>query len=167
MIHEVDVPHRSPRPIGIRGKISAIVLHDTGSKTAISTLTWFQDPTSQVSSHYLIDRDGAVFRCVPDAEKAWHAGWSELWGVQDVNTYSIGIELVDITNDPYPEVQLAAAVDLCAALCQEYGIWLNRIIGHEHVALPHGRKTDPGPDFPWDRFLREVARGLDRLSGEG
>jgi N-acetylmuramoyl-L-alanine amidase len=83
---------------------------------------------------------------------------SQLHGNEDVNDFSIGIELVDATNynDPYPLEQLATLTRLCAHLCYTYRIQINRIVGHADIVMPHGRKIDPGADFPWYDFLREV-----------
>jgi len=151
-------PNHSARPPGAR--ITAIVLHDTSGGSAAGTLAWFCDPASTASAHYLIDRDGTTYRCVPDERKAWHAGESALWGQANVNAFSLGIELVDNDAAPYPEAQMRATVALCAALCRQYDIPLNRIVGHEHVALPPGRKADPGPDFDWCVFLLAVAKAM-------
>lgn len=136
--------------------ITAIVIHDTASKNAESALSWLSDPQSGVSAHYLVARDARVWQLVPDNEKAWHAGESILHGEKDVNDFSIGIEVEDLTNDLYPEAQLEILVNLVASLCKKYTIPLNRVVGHQHVAP--GRKVDPGPDFPWFDFLYRVAR---------
>lgn len=153
-------PHQSPR----RVPISAIVIHDTGGKTAASALSWFAYPTSTVSAHVVIDRDGRIYRVVPDAQKAWHAGVSVLHGVANVNNYSLGVELVDNDDsDPYPDAQLNAAALWCARAAKLYRIPLNRIVGHDAICVPYGRKVDPGRDFPWVVFLDAVAQ-LIRLS---
>lgn len=154
MLREHLVPHRSSR----RGTpISAIVLHDTASHSAESTLAWFSNRESKVSAHYLIDRDGTTYMCVPELEKAWHAGNSALWGVDDVNACSLGIELVDADDDAYPDPQIDALITLTADLVRRHAIWLNRIVGHEHICIPRGRKRDPGHDFDWHHFLLAVA----------
>ena len=139
--------------------ISAIIIHDTGSRSAVAAIDWLCNPASHVSAHYVIDRDGTVYRLVPDAECAWHAGESVLHGVTGVNEFSIGIEVVDAADvdDPYPPEQLESVAQLVADCCRRYEIPLNRIVGHADIAVPHGRKVDPGPDFPWSRFLLHVA----------
>lgn len=157
-IRERLSPHRNARPIGTT--IRAVVLHDTGSHSATSTLAWFEDPGSRVSAHYVIDRDGTTYRCVPEAERAWHAGASVLHGQGNVNDYSLGIEIVDMTDDPYPPAQVEATVELVSDLCQRYRIPLHAIVGHEHICVPLGRKSDPGPDVDWYTFLIAVAARL-------
>jgi N-acetylmuramoyl-L-alanine amidase len=159
------IERASPNQSVRSASISAIVIHDTAGKTAESALTWFESPTSQVSSHYVIDKDGSVYRCVPDARKAWHAGESVLHGVRDVNQYSIGIELVDDNDgDLYPAAQMLVVEELTAVLSETYQIPLNRIVGHQHISVPLGRKVDPGKDFDWFGFLASVAglMGPDR-----
>src|SRR5689334_2359783 len=75
--------------------ISIIVLHYTGMVDAASAIERLTDPTSKVSSHYLIGEDGQVFRPVPEEKRAWHAGRAHWRGIDDVNSASIGIELVN------------------------------------------------------------------------
>ena len=156
-ILESPSPNHAPR----RSPISAVVLHDTGGKTAAGALAWFAKIESGVSSHYVIDRDGTIYRCVPEALRAWHAGMSQLWGRDDVNDFSVGVELVDENDaEPYPLAQLVAAVDLVADCCARHRIPLNRIVGHQHIATPYGRKSDPGRDFGWEAFLLQVAQAI-------
>lgn len=144
-----------------RKLVNAIVLHDTGGKTAEGALSWFASPASGVSAHYVIGKDGAVYRCVPDDLIAWHAGTSVLWGEEHVNRWSLGIELVDDHDgDLYPEPQVGALIDLTTDLCWRYRIPLNRVVGHEHIAVPRGRKVDPGDDMPWFVLLAAVGRRL-------
>lgn len=155
-IVERPSPNRSPRKPGT--PISAIVLHDTGGKNAEGALSWFAAPASGVSAHYVVGKDGAVYRCVADAEKAWHAGISTLWGVPDVNAYSLGVELVDDNDgDRYPDAQVEALIELLTDLCWTHRIPLHRVVGHQHIAIPPGRKVDPGDDLDW--FLLLIAVG--------
>ena len=139
------VKNQSARPPG--AIVDAIIIHDTGSLNAAGTFSWFDHAASQASAHYLIDRDGSAYRLVPDARKAWHAGSSSLWGRADLNLTSIGIELVDVSADPYPMAQMGSLIALTVELCIRHkAIALNRIVGHDHIAP--GRKVDPGADFP-------------------
>lgn len=145
----------SARPQG--AVISSIVIHDTATLSVESVVATFDDPDSRASAHATVDRGGTVYLHVNEAAKAWHAGRSSLWGVEDLNAISLGYELVDASEDPYPAVQIEALVELVADACVRYrAILLNRIVGHEHIATPYGRKTDPGPDFPWRSFLLRV-----------
>jgi N-acetylmuramoyl-L-alanine amidase len=131
-------------------KIDCIVIHDTESRTAEAALSWFESPESKVSAHYVIDRDGTVYRCVQDDARAWHAGVSELEGRPDVNTFSLGVELVGFAGESYEDVQIDVTVGLCVDLCARFpAITVDRIVGHDQVARPVGRKNDPGQLFPW------------------
>ncbi len=151
------VRNRSPRPAG--AGVDAIVLHDTGSLNVEGTFAHFDDPTTEASAHLVIDRDGAVWQTVPYELKAWHAGRSSLWGRADLNLTSVGVELVDVAGDPYPDQQLGALLAVTVDLCERFpAIALNRIVGHEHVAP--GRKVDPGTDFPWRPYLIAVGHHL-------
>ena len=150
-------PNRGARPRGI--PISAIVVHNTGARTADSTISWFLNPRSQVSSHVVIDVAGNIFRCVPDEMRAWHAGESQLFGQPDVNDFSLGAELVAIDGDEYSHEQFNALVEWTALAVSRYVIPLNRIVGHVHVSP--GRKVDPGPTFPWFRYLVSVAKRVN------
>ena len=138
----------------VHGLINAIVIHATASESVEVTLEWFESIDSRVSSHYVIDKNGEVYKCVAEEFKAWHAGESVLWLEKNVNEFSIGIELVNLNNDidEYPPEQLSSLIGLCKEICSRHNqIWLNRIIGHEHISP--SRKTDPGGQFPWREFL--------------
>ena len=147
--------------------IDCLVLHDTGGRTAEGALRWFASPEAKVSVHYVVDTDGTVYGVVPEEDgRAWHAGASSLWGKSDLNSRSIGIEIVDPDDaQPYPPAQMRALIELTADIAARRGIWLNRIVGHEHVGEPPGRKVDPGRDFPWERFLLAVGIEVNRLRG--
>lgn len=159
------VPHFGKRR---QGRIDAIVIHDTGAKTAESTLAWFNHSDSKVSAHYLVDRNGTIYECVEEEDEAWHAGISSLHGEEDVNDFSIGIELVDSNDaDKYSDAQIQSLLNLVTDICARRAIPMNRIVGHCHVA--RGRKVDPGPDFPWFEFLSSVGSNLleRALNGDG
>ncbi len=164
--------HSARTPPGVA--IDAIVIHDTATLDVASVLSTFDNPAEQRSSHYLLDRDGTTYRLVDPARKAWHAGTSSLWGHDDVNEFSLGIELIDVDRpapgafsigpgDTYTDAQLTALLALTVHLVVTYpAITLNRIVGHEHIAVPRGRKVDPGPDFPWREYLDAVGWQLLR-----
>lgn len=103
----------------------------------------------QVSSHFLIRRDGQLIQYVSCLKRAWHAGVSELLGRQGCNDFSIGIELEGCDSEPFESVQYQRLTMLTIALSQRYP--LTHIAGHNEVA--QGRKTDPGPYFDWSTYL--------------
>ena len=140
--------------------IDCVVIHDTECREAGPTLAWFASPGSRVSAHYVIDRDGTIYRCVDDEVGAWHAGDCVVPGCPDVNACSIGIELVGFAATAYMPAQLDALVELCLSLCVRYRIAVDRIVGHQDIALPAARKSDPGPYFPWAQVRGRIAMGL-------
>ena len=139
--------------------VSIIVLHYTQTETleqAVRILTATNSP-KPVSSHYVVGLDGEVVQLVPEDRRAWHAGISSWRGADDVNSASIGIEIVnagpaaDGTLPSYPEAQIAAVCALCRDIQAHYEI--EDVIGHSDVAPT--RKHDPGPAFPWPRLAKE------------
>ncbi|HEY8698310.1 MAG TPA: N-acetylmuramoyl-L-alanine amidase [Rhizomicrobium sp.] len=144
------------------GPVDILVMHYTGMKTAEEALARLCDPEAKVSSHYTIDRDGTVYRHVAEDRRARHAGVSYWAGVRDVNSRSIGIEIVNPGHEfgyiPFAEPQVAALIDLSRGILTRHPtISSSRVVGHSDVAP--NRKQDPGELFPWDR-LAEVGIGL-------
>ncbi|MEM8792461.1 MAG: N-acetylmuramoyl-L-alanine amidase [Pseudomonadota bacterium] len=145
-----------------------IVLHYTGMETAAAALERLCDSEAEVSCHYLIDLDGARAKLVRPRHRAWHAGLSSWGGVQDVNSHSIGIELVNRGAGPdyapFPEAQMAHLEALLAYLMLRFSIPPERVVGHACIAP--GRKTDPGPKFDWRRLAaRNLSVWLDPEEG--
>lgn len=145
-------PNHDPRPSG--GPIDMLVLHYTGMETAAAALERLCDPASRVSAHYLIDEAGTVFALVDEGARAWHAGEAFWRGATDVNARSIGIELQNPGHEfgyrDYPEPQMAALIDLAAAIVARHAIPARNVVGHADVA-PR-RKRDPGELFDWPRL---------------
>jgi N-acetylmuramoyl-L-alanine amidase len=143
--------------------ITMIVLHYTGMKDAASAIARLSDATAQVSSHYLINEDGQIVRLVDESRRAWHAGKSHWRGIDDVNSASIGIEIVNPGHEfgyrPFTEAQYQALMPLMADLVDRYGITRGNIVGHSDVAP--ARKGDPGELFDWER-LAKVRLALPR-----
>lgn len=151
-IVEAPSPNRGPRRGGALPDL--VVLHYTGMERAEAALARLCDPAAEVSAHYLIAEDGRVWRMVPEADRAWHAGVSCWGGVADVNSRSIGIELANpgtgAAAHPFPEPQMAVLEGLLAGVLARWEIPLERVVGHSCVAP--GRKIDPGPRFDWRRL---------------
>jgi N-acetyl-anhydromuramyl-L-alanine amidase AmpD len=126
-------------------KVTAIVCHADASAKVETSLDWIRRAESKVSYHVLIGRNGVIHAVVNPDRKAWHAGVSALGSEQDCNGFTVGVCLSNRNDgtEPYPIAQQGAAADVCAVLCGFYGIPVNRIVTHEAVALPKGRKTDP------------------------
>lgn len=126
-----------------------IVIHYTGDN-GTGGLQWLTTKGSGVSAHLWISKTGIVWQLVPFDRRAWHAGRSEWDGRQDCNSWSIGIELQGI-GDKFPVEQIDSLVGVLKALHEEYQI--QGIAGHDEIAIPTGRKSDPGPNFPWSHVL--------------
>ncbi|OYW29935.1 MAG: N-acetylmuramoyl-L-alanine amidase [Caulobacter sp. 12-67-6] len=114
-----------------------VILHYTGMESGEAAIERLRDPEAKVSSHYVVEEDGRIFRLVAEERRAWHAGAAFWKGVKDINSASIGIEIVN------PGTR-----------------WMisdSRILGHSDIAP--ARKIDPGELFPWKR-LAESGHGL-------
>ena len=136
--------------------ISIIVLHYTGMKDAESAIARLRDPEAKVSSHYLVAEDGTILRLVNEDKRAWHAGKSYWRGNTNINSTSIGIEIVNPGHEfgypPFPEVQIASVIPLVADIKQRYNITRGNVVGHSDIAP--ARKQDPGELFPWGQLAR-------------
>jgi N-acetylmuramoyl-L-alanine amidase len=158
-IVECRSPNHDARPEG--AAIDILVLHYTGMKTAKEALARLCDPQARVSAHYTIDRDGRVYRHVPEERRAWHAGVSYWAGERNVNARSIGIEIVNPGHEfgyvPFADAQIGALIDLSRGIFARHPIPPHRVVGHSDIAPP--RKTDPGELFPW-KELAEYGIGV-------
>ena len=104
----------------------------------------------RVSSHFFIRRNGFTVQFVNTNDRAWHAGNSTFNGKENCNDFSIGIELEGVVNHPYSESQYNKLIKLITCLMSNYPI--ENIASHENIALPKGRKNDPGPYFEYLRL---------------
>ncbi|MBL0966399.1 MAG: N-acetylmuramoyl-L-alanine amidase [Blastomonas sp.] len=124
--------------------------------TADGALKWLCDPISKVSSHYFVDEDGKVTQLVAESVRGHHAGVSSWEGTTDINSRSIGIEIVNPGHEfgyrPFPEEQMSALIPLVADIVDRYNIPRANVVGHSDVAP--ARKQDPGELFDWQRLAR-------------
>jgi N-acetylmuramoyl-L-alanine amidase len=138
-----------------------VLLHYTGMLDAQAALERLCSPLSNVSAHYVVFEDGRITQCVPESERAWHAGVSSWAGETDINSCSIGIEIANPGHDfgypDFPSRQIAAVIALCRGIIVRRGIRADRVLGHSDVAP--ARKQDPGEKFPW-RLLSNSGVGL-------
>lgn len=149
MINMIDTP--SPNFDQRTLPVSMLVLHYTGMPDAAGAIARLTDPEAKVSAHYLVAEDGQIVRMVDEANRAWHAGKAHWRGITDVNSASVGIEIVNPGHEfgyrPFPEQQIDALVPLVAEIVQRYDIAPSNVVGHSDVAP--ARKQDPGELFPW------------------
>jgi len=136
--------------------VSMIVLHYTGMVDGASAIARLRDPEAKVSAHYVVAEDGTVLRLVDEAHRAWHAGKSHWRDIDDVNSASVGIEIVNPGHEfgyrPFPDEQIAAVVRLVADIKDRHEITRGNIVGHSDIAP--ARKRDPGELFPWHALAR-------------
>ncbi len=155
----IDLP--SPNHDERREAVDMLILHYTGMKTSRAALERLRDPAAAVSSHYVVDEDGTVFRLVCEPRRAWHAGISYWRGHSALNERSIGVEIVNPGHEfgyrDFPVLQLAAVCDLCLGILARHAIPARNVVGHSDVAPE--RKDDPGERFDW-RALAENGVGL-------
>lgn len=168
----LDSPNFGPRPRGIDASadISLAVIHsislppgvyggDAIERLFTNRLDWDAHPYFQsirgleVSSHFLIRRDGEVLQFVSCDDRAWHAGASSWLGQSDCNNYAIGIELEGLEGAVFESLQYCVLAKLLKSARQQFA--LRQVVGHEHIAP--GRKFDPGSGFDWARLQAEVA----------
>ena len=143
--------------------ISMLVLHYTGMRDAASAIARLSDPEAKVSCHYLIAEDGQLVRMVPEERRAWHAGKAHWRGISDVNSASIGIELVNPGHEfgyrPFPKPQMDALIPLMSDITMRHEIEPANVVGHSDVAPL--RKQDPGEYFDWE-LLAKLGLALRR-----
>jgi N-acetylmuramoyl-L-alanine amidase len=132
-------------------KPDMVILHYTGMPTGAEAEAWLCDPASEVSSHYIIHEDGRIVQMVRESDRAWHAGKSSWRGITDVNSWSVGIEIVNpghmLGYTAFPKRQIEAVIALCGNIIVRHCIVPERILAHSDVSP--GRKVDPGEKFPW------------------
>ncbi len=134
-----------------------IILHHTADNSAEDSLRTLTTPRFEVSSHYLIGRDGTLYYLVDELARAWHAGEGYWGGTTDLNSASIGIELDNNGKEPFAEPMIATLLLLLDELKQRYKIPTANFLAHGDI-IP-GRKVDPSRFFPWKR-LAERGFGL-------
>lgn len=153
LLHSYKSPNFTERRGG-HEKPSMIIIHYTDMKTGKEALERLCDPASEVSAHYVIEENGDIYQLVDDDKRAWHAGVGEWEGERDINSASIGIELVNPGHShgyrDFPDAQIDALIELTKDLILKYNIPVDRILGHSDVSP--GRKIDPGELFPWGRY---------------
>lgn len=148
-MRERPSPNHDARPAG--APVDVLVLHYTGMETAAAALDRLCDPAARVSSHYLVEEDGTIWRLVDESRTAFHAGVSSWRGHEALNARSIGIEIVNPGHEwgyrPFPPEQVDAVESLCRAVLRRHPIPARNVIAHSDAAPE--RKQDPGELFPW------------------
>jgi len=151
---DLPSPNHDERPAGM--PVDMLILHYTGMRTGQAAIDRLRSQAAKVSSHYVVEEDGTVFRLVPEGRRAWHAGISWWRGHEALNDRSVGIEIVNPGHEwgfrDYPVLQLAVVCDLCLEILSRHAIPARNIVGHSDVAPD--RKQDPGEKFDWEGLSR-------------
>ncbi len=136
--------------------ITILVFHYTGMRSAQDALHRMCQRQAAVSAHYMITENGQILQLVDEQQRAWHAGISYWRGINDVNSASIGIELVNKGHEfgyhSFPDAQIHATISLAADIITRYQISAQNIVGHSDIAP--SRKQDPGELFPWKQLAK-------------
>ncbi|MEQ1756235.1 MAG: N-acetylmuramoyl-L-alanine amidase [Micropepsaceae bacterium] len=139
--------------VGVDGP-DILIMHYTGMQSCEAAVRRLTDPAARVSSHYTVDEDGTVYVHVDEAKRAWHAGVSFWRGETDINSHSVGIEIVNPGHEfgyrAFPDAQIEAVIELSKGILSRHRIPARNVIAHSDIAP--GRKEDPGELFPWSRF---------------
>ncbi len=134
-----------------------LILHHIGLENAQTACDLLCNPELEVSAHYLVEENGKTHALVPEDKRAWHAGVSHWAGHTDLNSRSIGIEIVippdDLGNKSFSDTQINQVIALCKIIVERWNIPASNILAHSDIAP--GRKVDPGHMFPWERLAQE------------
>lgn len=134
-------------------KPNFVIIHHTAQDSLKQTITTFTLQRTQVSSHYVIGKDGEVVQMLNDYLRSWHAGAGKWGNNTDLNSSSIGIELDNNGFEPFTEKQIESLLVVLKRLKWTYGIPTANFIGHSDIAP--SRKTDPSRYFPWKKLASE------------
>lgn len=155
---------RSVQAKSQNSRVELLVIHYTssGNESSLKILS-----ERNVSAHYLVTDEPRphVYQLVPETRRAWHAGVSSWYGRSDVNTSSIGVEIVNAGRKdgqftPYATAQMRTVKALLSDIIRRHQIKPQNIVGHSDVAPQ--RKIDPGPLFPWQDLARQgIGRWYD------
>jgi N-acetylmuramoyl-L-alanine amidase len=150
---DLPSPNHDERP---DAPVDMLILHYTGMQTGRAAIDQLRSEAAKVSSHYVVEEDGTVFRLVPEHRRAWHAGISHWRGHEALNGRSIGIEIVNPGHEwgyrDFPVLQLASVCDLCLEILSRHPIPPRNVVAHSDVAPD--RKQDPGEKFDWEGLSR-------------
>jgi len=142
------------KKIRLKHEIKFIIIHYTGMQSEIESIQRLKNPKYKVSCHYLINRKGHIVQMVNDLNIAWHAGKSKWKEFSNLNSSSLGIELVNKGHEygyqNFSNPQIKSLIRLCKILKKKYALKKENFLGHSDIAPL--RKIDPGEKFPWEKL---------------
>lgn len=137
--------------------IDMLIMHYTGMESGDAALDWLCREESGVSCHYLVFEGGRIVQMVAEKHRAWHAGKSFWRGESDINSCSVGIEIVNCGHEfgysEFPDEQISSVINLSRDIIERNAILPQNVLAHSDIAPE--RKTDPGELFPWGKFHSE------------
>jgi N-acetyl-anhydromuramoyl-L-alanine amidase len=137
---------------------SAVVLHHTSGSYA-GSVSWCMNPTSQVSYHCIISRDGRRTVLADDTARCWHAGRSSWQGRGDLNNWSLGLAWEgDTYVTPLGEDAMASAIEYLVPRMKRWNIGRDMVLDHRLVSP--GRKNDIAP-AQYNKFLEALWRSAN------
>jgi N-acetyl-anhydromuramyl-L-alanine amidase AmpD len=144
-------------------KVEAIIIHSVYNANSADPFSIYgilkEFSHYGVSAHYLIGRDGSVYNLVKEENISYHAGQSILPdGSRNVNSKSIGIEVVTNLNSSPTEAQYQALAILVQEIKMRHNI--KYILGHSDIARE--RKSDPW-NFDWQKLRSLAVPALTKL----
>ena len=141
-------------------QIKFLIFHYTGMRKESDAIKRLTEIQSEVSSHYLIKKNGVIMAMVPDLYIAWHAGKSSWKIFKSLNKNSIGVEISNPGHEHkyvnFSKKQIQSVLYLSKSLIKKYKIKSTNVLGHSDIA-PF-RKKDPGEKFPW-KYLAKLGVG--------
>ena len=138
-------------------KPNYVVLHHTAQDSVKQTLNTFTLPRTQVSSHYVVAKNGEIYHMLNDYLRAWHGGIGQWGNNTDLNSSSLGIEIDNNGKEKFTDLQITSLLKLLDEIKEKYNIPAENFIGHSDIAP--SRKVDPNAYFPWKR-LADAGFGL-------
>lgn len=126
-----------------------LIIHYTAGTTASGAVSWFKNKDSQASSHLIIDRDGSIVQMVPFNRRAWHAGKSKWGNLENMNQYSISIELVN-------------AGKLRKNFSGQWVNWSNTVITSAEVTV--AQHKDESAEAGWHEYTEAQLETVTKVS---
>ncbi len=150
-----------------KSKIKYIILHYTETKNLNDAIKLLSSRKKKVSSHYVVDLDGKIYKLVEDNKRAWHAGLSTWKYDKQLNEKSIGIEIVnegELKKKKYPAIQIKSVILLLKYLKLKFKIRISNILAHSDISPK--RKIDPGIYFPWQELAKNSLSNFSKVKKE-
>jgi N-acetylmuramoyl-L-alanine amidase len=130
-----------------------VIIHHTAQNSCEQTLKNIYATRTQVSSHYVICKDGTVHHMLNDLLRGHHAGVSKWGNATDLNSSSIGIEMDNNGFEEFTVAQISSLLNVLQRLKKAFNIPIANFIGHADIAP--GRKVDPNRNFPWQKLSEQ------------